>query len=329
MKNHEETKQAVFNRIHAYDARQKQKKKLMTKVAIPLCSFGIIATALFGFMQIPMEPPAVSHEEAVTESQTTSVPSSEVESIPPADQESTPPADVEDPPYTDDEDILSGDDDYANMDWSGKKVMSSLYEVLENSDPAEMLSIYAGYQGYDPQFVYEGKTLEAYSKEAEAEGDYKERMAQLFKLGDELKYGEALYLEGTPEGIKWYKNLYDGTVAYLGEDLLSKYIVDGEFLREQLEYDMEQTCENKAERALEKAYRAYEQFVLEDAWHQLESQGIQALVLGGELLLQVTVEQFRTLELSGLVDWRFGAGTQEEDFVVVPSTDDMESPTCD
>ena len=257
------------------------------------------------------------------------LPPSEAVSTPSVNQESAPPSDITDPPYSDDEAIHPGVEDNAYITWNGKKVSNSLYELLKKDDSTEVLFIYANYQGYDLQFVYDGKTLEMYFREAEAERDYAERMGQLLKEGDELKYGEKLYQEGTPDGTKWYKELYEERIAFYGEEFLSKYIVDGEFLREQLEYDMEQTIEHKAERALENAYNAYLQFVFEDVWHQLDSQGIQALVLGGELLVQTTAEQFRTLELTNLDNWAFGIGTSGEDFVIVPCKDDLQNPSCD
>ena len=86
--------------------------------------------------------------------------------------------------------------------------------------------------------VYNGKTISEYEAEADNAEQLINRLGELLKIGDELKYGEALYKTGTPDGKKWAKQLYDETVEHIGKEVLSTYSVNGEFLKEKLSPDM-------------------------------------------------------------------------------------------
>lgn len=65
-----------------------------------------------------------------------------------------------------------------------------------------------------------------------------DKLGQLLKQGDSLKYGEALYTTGTTDGEKWTKDFYEQRVDFYGEEFLAKYIVNGEFLRDKVVSDM-------------------------------------------------------------------------------------------
>ena len=65
-----------------------------------------------------------------------------------------------------------------------------------------------------------------------------DKLGQLLKQGDSLKYGEALYTTGTPDGEKWTKDFYEQRVDFYSEEFLAKYIVNGEFLRDKVVSDM-------------------------------------------------------------------------------------------
>ena len=75
-----------------------------------------------------------------------------------------------------------------------------------------------------------------------------DKLGQLLKQGDSLKYGEALYTTGTPDGEKWTKDFYEQRVDFYGEEFLAKYIANGEFLRDKVVSDMEEltTKENNS-----------------------------------------------------------------------------------
>jgi hypothetical protein len=80
-----------------------------------------------------------------------------------------------------------------------------------------------------------------------------------------LKYGDALYTTGTPDGEKWSQELYEREVALIGEDIIAKYIVDGEFLRDKVEADME---------AITAKYNKYSSEITLDINNYLSANGI-------------------------------------------------------
>lgn len=163
-------------------------------------------------------------------------------------------------------------------DWNGKQIGDGLYEALSHYSGDTVFaivvqSIVGNKQEYS-RFVYNGKTLAEYEKAAEEESNLSEKLALLLKCGDDLKYGEALYKVGNGKGQKWSKDHYDSEIAYFGDELLSKYIVNGEFLREKLEYDCSQPVTVTSTIAWYKAYDAYENYIIQQTKEQFAEQGI-------------------------------------------------------
>ncbi len=105
--------------------------------------------------------------------------------------------------------------------------------MSDEKNKNSLIAISVGFK-LDEKFVYNRKSLAEYATEADGERLLYDKLSSLLKVGNELKYGGDLYTVGTPDGKKWAKKLYQKTVADLGEDLISKYIVNGEFLKEKL-----------------------------------------------------------------------------------------------
>jgi len=191
--------------------------------------------------------------------------------------------------------------DSAFTEWNGKQITLSLFDVLsDEANAGSLIAIHAGVE-IDKNFVHNGKTLADYAADADHEDLQYERLWQLLKSGDSLKYGDALYIGGTPSGEKWSKELYDETVATIGQDLISKYIVDGEFRKEQLEKDIAEYNTNE-EGPCRIAYRdacsVFYRTVYEETITQLESQNIQYEKRNEtELVFFTTVEKFASLSL--------------------------------
>lgn len=125
--------------------------------------------------------------------------------------------------------------------WNGRLNMTGVLRAAIDENPGSIYAVLAQYSPVTAEitdFYYEGKTLSELAIAADNERLLPEKMKELLKWGDALKYGTALYETGTPTGEKWSKELYDDKVAYFGEELLGKYIVDGLFLRETLENDI-------------------------------------------------------------------------------------------
>ena len=138
--------------------------------------------------------------------------------------------------------------------WNGKTVSYNLYEKLKNADDDESIVIIAA-PAVNSEFVYNGKTIGEYEKEMSDEKLLLEKSYQLLKDGDQLKDkldNENGWIESEEN------NYYNTKIAFYGTDFLSIYIVDGQFLKEKLENDIETLSrQNNAWKAYQDALTAY------------------------------------------------------------------------
>ena len=134
-----------------------------------------------------------------------------------------------------------------------KRIIAAITAAIITATSTSLMPVCADENGgSDFGFVSKSTTNKSDNIEAvESNAQLYEKLAQLLKQGDSLKYGEALYTTGTPDGEKWTKEFYEQRVEFYGEDLLSKYIVDGEFLRKSVESDMKGLLD-KTENELDK-----------------------------------------------------------------------------
>lgn len=128
--------------------------------------------------------------------------------------------------------------DCGMVNWNGKTVTYSLWNILESSGDGDTLALLVKPLSYDSSFVYEGKTPEQYADAWDEERNLPEKLNMLLKDGDSLKYGTLLYEEGTPDGEKWAESLYEEKISFYGDDILNAYIQNGMFLRDKLENDI-------------------------------------------------------------------------------------------
>jgi hypothetical protein len=151
--------------------------------------------------------------------------------------------------------VIWADSSYMEVTQNG--VSTKLENAINSFGKDKVFAILAMPE-IDYSFKYQGKTLEELSNALREEVMLPEKLWQLLKSGDFLKYGEALYTTGTPEGEKWDKALYEQQINFFGKDLLEKYIVDGQFLSEKVEQDIEKAEKNNtAQDAYNKAMSAY------------------------------------------------------------------------
>lgn len=264
MKNYDETINYVFERINEYEAKEKHKRKALTRTVASLCCICLVALLGIGIWKI--------------------------------DLVKTPLPDVS---------VIWGEENRESQDagflsWNGKTITLSLGDVLsDEKNKNSLIAIGVGFE-LNNEFIHNGKTIAKLEAEADNERLLYSRMGELLKTGDELKYGETLYKTGTANGIKWAKQLYDETVERIGKDVLTKYIVDGEFLKEKLETDIANYRENKSCReAYDNAVEAYYDFITNKTYEQLKSQNINCEIrdeLGG-LILYLTVDEFSSLQI--------------------------------
>lgn len=193
--------------------------------------------------------------------------------------------------------------DMGYIEWNGKRITLSLYDAVSDEKAKNsLIAVGVGFEQND-SFVYKGRSLAEYSAEAENEHLLCNKLGELLKSGDSLKYGDALYKTGTPAGEKWAKELYEETVERLGADLLAKYIVDGEFLKEKLESDIEECAEYRPCRvAYEEACKAYCRSAVDAAIEQAENKNIRHEIRNGtEPVLYVTADELSSLDIDNVL----------------------------
>lgn len=161
------------------------------------------------------------------------------------------------------------------------------------------------------EYIYNGKRLADYETAMIEEQAKMGKLESLRKVGDELKYGTALYLTGTPDGVKWAKELYDETVSWYGEDVLNEYIQNSEFLSEKLENDLKEVFKEESQLEYEIALNAYINSVnmnmKEVLKEVLEEQNIVSEFSADVdyLLFYATEEEFAKLKIENQSDWLF------------------------
>lgn len=156
-------------------------------------------------------------------------------------------------------------EDAGMVNWHGLLVTFGLEKELQNAKGSDLLTLYISPTVLTDSFVYKGRTIAEYYLDSAHERNLPEQLWQLLKEGDELKYGPALYQGGAPIGYLWDKNFYEERVAFYGEAILNKYIVNGEFLQEKLKQDIEvATAAHAANDAYQEAQKAQYQALAND-----------------------------------------------------------------
>ena len=208
-------------------------------------------------------------------------------------------------------------EDIIRLYWNGKNIYGYLNYAFEQNDDDCVFAVFATYLYGDKDFTFNGKTSEQYFDEDYAWTEKIGCMGLLTKMGDELKYGEALYLTGTPDGVKWAKEYYDRTVSEIGEELLSKYIVDGEFLKDELICDIETEWEelNKTRNDYDRAYNDYRTEIYKTLMKQLVAKGIYCELNSKStaLILYISKADFAELTLEDPENWVFGLASKDSD----------------
>lgn len=116
--------------------------------------------------------------------------------------------------------------------WNEMMVSWDLYNMLLETDDSQELTILVSDSNIESfyDYVYEGKTYTEYVAERKELLNLAGKLVQLRKDGEWLKFGEAAYTEGN-----YSKELYDKKIAFYGEEIINRFIVDGVFLRDDLE----------------------------------------------------------------------------------------------
>ena len=343
MKSSEEMVKSLLGRREQYEKERKKRRKCMIGVSVPAGCCALLLCAVFllpgtkdniGSAALPATtaaPTDSAEPEAPDLPVTDDIPESQLapegpEPVTDAGEESGGSIQI-DPAGTETDgggsaspaDFVpttgtEGSEEVFFLWWKNKlSVTWRLHQAIED-DPEGTFTVIASYRpvtGEITDFTYEGKTLSQWaiaSVEAELLPD---KMLELLKMGDELKYGEALYETGTPDGIIWDRRLYEDKIAYYGEELLSRYIVDGEFLREELEADLadvKTTALALAEEQYARAFDAYLDEVMPEYVRELTEQGISCQRVSerpGCLKMTVTAAELENIPLEDPKNWTF------------------------
>lgn len=294
MKTCDEMVNSLLERRAQYVSAQKKKKRVLASAVVSLCVVTLVGVAVWQGVDWAAQPPVAPDNTNPPQNSTT---------------QTTP---TTKPTYNilwrdAEEDMSTGEISVDSQ--AGKTVEWGLKKALENIPENTKVAVAAYPYLTDPNFIWNGKSIKEYSDAFDEERSLLNKLGSLSKMGSFLKYGEAL-LTGTPDGEKWSKELYEETIAYYGEELLSKYIVNGEFLKDQLEADIEiMSSEGSAYYAYESACAAYNAYALSEAEKQLVAQSIDYDASGsadsGCIIMFVDAEQFSAFTMENIENWCF------------------------
>ncbi len=132
---------------------------------------------------------------------------------------------------------------------------------------------------------------------------------ELYKTVDLFKYGSLLYEQEAPEGEKWSQSLYEEKAEYLGSEILDKYIVNGEFLKDKLLSDIETAKKiGQSKKAYNEALKSYLEYLAETLQTSIPckvkgTHGIILCMRSGEL---------KDFTAKNIEAWSFSLNTSDE-----------------
>ena len=162
--------------------------------------------------------------------------------------------------------------------------------------------------GIDREFVYKGKTVDEYY--GKWRYDYDNLETKYYNLiheeGELLEKGRDLYLTTDPDGNPWLdicgvpftKQTYDNYVKEYG-DMLTKYIVDGKFLKEkaQADWDAIEKERDAAIKLYEEACDASQKYNTDRLKEKLEQYGYECTYTedGTGVIFYISYQEYITM----------------------------------
>lgn len=199
-------------------------------------------------------------------------------------------------------------EDVYSVEWNGLKLDYDLYVALNDAQDADVFYIYAFYDKEAPDdFIYQDKIYSEYKSEKEKHSVILDKLSALEKDGEYLKYGEAIYNEGLPNGEKWSKEYYDSKVAYYGEKMLGTYIVDGVLLVSDIRIDMEDvgTKIRELENILAEARELYRFKVAEEELQKFKAISQDATIKQSNIYFTITKKAFSNFSIENKDSYLF------------------------
>ena len=265
MKNYKEITNNLLNRRDKYLKMRKKKIKMITSIALSVSCICLLVIGLVNFKDKTLK---LSNNDNMKIKWATSKDSNE-------------------------EGITT---------WNGKQVTFRLNEALETNDSEIVYAIYTR-PFIDDNYIFEGRTLKEYYLDMANETNLPEKLSQLLKEGDSLKYKEKLYTTGTPDGERWTEFLYNERVNYYGNDILNKYIVDGNFLKEKLEEDIK--VANNTTTAQDK-YKIVKKNYLNDLAKTIKGELKTEVSENNDgIIIYLKKESFSSFNVNNINEWLF------------------------
>lgn len=193
-------------------------------------------------------------------------------------------------------------------EWNGISVSFELYKELLNAKDTDSFDIAVSlYHTIPDDYLYNGRLFDEYIAELKEAESFLKKAEYLLDEGELLKYGEVLYTDGTPNGTKWKKTMYDKTIQYYGEDFLNIYIVNGEFLKEKLSCDVED-AKNKTDSlktTIEDAKKALIVSNINEGLKVFKKINSSAVIKEEQICLTLTKEQLSNISIENKEKYTF------------------------
>lgn len=206
------------------------------------------------------------------------------------------------------------DSDATVSEWNGLYVTSELKEALNKAENSDYLALIVRKldDSLMKEYVYDGKKYSEYEAERDALYLTSAKLESILREGDLLKYGELLYTEGIPGGEWWEKSYYEERISYYGEEFLNKYIISGEFLKDDVEKDLAQN-ELDTEAiydVMEQAMLAYTAKNAEEMLGSFTEKGYFARCKSGSLFLFITKDELANLNVENKEMYEFSLASR-------------------
>lgn len=207
--------------------------------------------------------------------------------------------------------------------FNGKTITKTLSGAFKEHDEDSVFAVAVFYFPYeDKDFVYKGKTLAEYDEEIFEKWARATDLGYIGRNAEYLKYGREYYLTNTVwiDGTPWTLLEYDHAVSIVGEEFISKYFVDGEFLEDEFSRVREAAREEwlAFEDAYEEAHNAWKNLQLEKETERLKALGINCKLRNStdSFIIFVTKDELAELTFDESAHWVFGLAREDESDVI-------------
>ena len=191
----------------------------------------------------------------------------------------------------------------AGADWNGWVIDWDLQSAMASAGEHTVLAVRVETKERVAlnAFSHDGSTYNKLQSELRLCWNKIFALNELYQMRDLLKYGEALYTTGTPDGVKWTEDQYRYTIAYVGANAVEKYFVDGQFRHQLWQRDVQALEEKIADLAghVEVLVAAYEEQYLKKDLAKFVRAGVCAEIKNGSIYLFATKGELEQLRVMG------------------------------